>query len=84
MFRVIEFILLYEGSDACLPAYDTKPQGLLKLISDEVPHKFTELILQFDPPGISASASRYDKSTPTITTEATTIKPPVPFSKWLP
>jgi len=33
---------------------------------------------------ISASASRYDKSTPTITTEASTIKPPVPFSKWTP
>jgi len=136
MFRAIEFILLYEGSDACLPACDTKPQGLLKLISDEVPHRFIELILQSDPPGtkykdiykfftrvavhtkrceilhreakffrasfggskfekaqldalasstsISASASRYDKSTPTITTEASTIKPPVPFSKWTP
>ena len=33
---------------------------------------------------ISVSASCYDKSTPTITTEATTIKPPVPFSKWTP
>jgi hypothetical protein len=51
MFRAIEFILLYEGSDACLPACDTKPQGLLKLISDEVPHRFIELILQSDPPG---------------------------------
>ena len=51
MFRAIEFILLYEGSDACLPACDTKPQGLLKLISDEVPHRFIELILQSDPLG---------------------------------
>jgi hypothetical protein len=51
MFRAIEFILLYKGSDACLPACDTKPQGLLKLISDEVPHRFIELILQSDPPG---------------------------------
>ena len=136
MFRAIEFILLYEGSDACLPACDTKPQGLLKLIFDEVPHRIIVLILQSDPPGtkyediykfftrvavhtkrceilhgeakffrasfggskfekaqrdalasstsISALASRYDKSNPTITTEATTIKPPVPFSKWLP
>jgi hypothetical protein len=51
MFRAFEFILLYDGSDACLPACDSKPQGLLKLISDEVPHRFIELILQSDPPG---------------------------------
>jgi hypothetical protein len=136
MFRAIEFILLYDSSDACLPACDTKPQGLLKLISDEVPHRFIELILQSDPPGTeysniykfftrvaihtkrcetlhreakffrasfggskfekaqrdalasssstSQSASRYDKATPTITTEASIIKPPVPFSNWTP
>ena len=59
MFRSIEFILLYEGSDACLPACDTKPQGLLKLISDEVPHRFIELILQSDPQRSPANVMRH-------------------------
>ena len=36
MFRAVEFILLHAPSDAFLPACSTKPQGLLKLISDEV------------------------------------------------
>ena len=51
MFRAVEFILLHAPSDNSLPACDTKPQGLLKLISDEVPHRFIALILESDPPG---------------------------------
>ena len=51
MFRAVEFILLHAPSDDSLPACDTKPQGLLKLISDEVPHRFIALILESDPPG---------------------------------
>ena len=51
MFRAVEFILLHAPSDNSLPACDTKPQGLLKLISDEVRHRFIALILESDPPG---------------------------------
>lgn len=136
MFRAIEFILLHAPSDLCLPACDSKPQGLLRLISDTVPHRYIALLLESDPPQTkyeniykffvrvaahskrheqlhkeakffrgsfggshfekqqrealalstttNNSSTRSDKNIPTTTTEATTVKPPVPFSKWTP
>ena len=38
-------------SDNALPACESKPEGLLKLISDEVPHRFIAFILESDPLG---------------------------------
>ena len=37
LIRAIEFLLLHPDTDAALPACDSKPLGLLRLISDEVP-----------------------------------------------
>ena len=50
-FRAIEFILLHAPSDAFRPARHNKPQGLLRLISDEVPHRYIALILESDKTG---------------------------------
>lgn len=52
MFRAMEFILVQVASDTCLPACDSKPQGLLRLISDEVPHRYIALILVSEPGNI--------------------------------
>jgi hypothetical protein len=136
MFRAVEFILLHAPSDSFLPACNSKPQGLLKLISEEVPHRYIALILESDvngtkyenmykffarvavhtkrceelhreskffrssfggsqfelaqrnaASGSSSSANTSataDKTNPTITTEATTVKTPVPFNRWTP
>ena len=51
LFCAVEFILLHAPSDNALPACDNKNLGLLKLISDEVPHRFIALILESDPVG---------------------------------
>ena len=50
MFRAIEFLLLYEGTDNSLPSCDSKPQGLLRLIADEVPFRFIQLMMDADGP----------------------------------
>ena len=136
MFRAIEFILLHAPSDAFLPARNTKPQGLLKLISDEVPDRYVALILESDANGTkyenidkffarvvlhtkrceelhreskffrssfggsqfelaqrnaasgssssANSSTRANETNPTSTTEATIVKPPVPFNRWTP
>jgi len=129
MFRDMEFILLHAPFDAFLPASDNKGQGLLRLISEEVPHRYIALILESNQPGTkyvtiykyarvalhtkrceelhreskffrssfggsqfelaqrnaasgsssSTNAStRADKTNPTATVEATTVKPLVP------
>ena len=114
----------------------TKGVGFLKMISEEVPHRYIALILESDANGTkyeniykffarvavhtkrceelhreskffrssfggsqfelaqrnaaSGSSSstnvsaKTDKTNPTITTEATTVKPPVPFNRWTP
>jgi len=51
MFRDMEFILLHAPFDAFLPASDNKGQGLLRLISEEVPHRYIALILESNQPG---------------------------------
>ena len=48
MFRAVEFILLHAPSDAFFPACNSKNQGLLKMISEEVPHRYIALILESD------------------------------------
>ena len=50
MFRAIEFLLLYEGTDNSLPSCDSKPHGLLRLIADEVPFRFIQLMMDADGP----------------------------------
>jgi hypothetical protein len=40
LYRAIDFLLLFEGSEDSLPTCDSKPQGLLRLISDSVPFEF--------------------------------------------
>ncbi len=48
MYRAIEFLLLYEGSEDSLPTCDSKPQGMLRLISDSVPFEFIKNMMDAD------------------------------------
>ena len=50
MFRAVEFLLLYDGTDQALPACDSKNLGLLRLIADEVPFRFIQLMMDSDGP----------------------------------
>ena len=40
LYRAIDFLLWFEGSEDSLPTCDSKPQGLLRLISDSVPFEY--------------------------------------------
>ena len=55
LIRAIEFLLLHPDTDAALPACDSKPLGLLRLISDEVPFKFIQRMMNAD-----GSSKKYD------------------------
>jgi len=48
LIRAIEFLLLHPDTDAALPASDSKPLGLLRLISDEVPFEFIQRMMNAD------------------------------------
>ena len=48
LIRAIEFLLLHPDTDAALPACDSKPLGLLILISDEVPFEFIQRMMNAD------------------------------------
>jgi len=48
LYRAIEFLLLYEGSEDSLPTSDRKPQGMLRLISDSVPFEFIKNMMDAD------------------------------------
>ena len=50
LYRAIEFLLLFEGSEDSLPTCDNKPLGLLKLISDTVPHGYIKNLIESDGP----------------------------------
>jgi hypothetical protein len=40
LYRAIEFLILYEGYEDSQPTCDSKPQEMLRLISDSVPFEF--------------------------------------------
>jgi hypothetical protein len=48
LYRAIEFLLLFEGSEDSLPTCDGKPQGLLRLISDSVPFEYKKNLMDAD------------------------------------
>jgi len=48
LYRAIEFLLLFEGSEDSLPTCDSKPQGLLRLISDSVPFEYVKNLMDAD------------------------------------
>jgi len=48
LYRAIEFLLLFDGSEDSLPTCDSKPQGLLRLISDSVPFEFVKNLMHSD------------------------------------
>ena len=48
LYRAIEFLLLFEGSEDSLPTSDSKPQGLLRLISDSVPFEYVKNLMDAD------------------------------------
>ena len=48
LYQAIEFLLLFEGSEDSLPACDSKPQGLLRLISDSVPFEYIKNLMDAD------------------------------------
>jgi hypothetical protein len=48
LIRAIEFLLLHPDTDAALSACDSKPLGLLRLISDEVPFEFIQRMMNAD------------------------------------
>ena len=50
LYRAIEFLLLFEGTEDSLPTCDNKPQGLLKLISDTVPYGYIKNLMESDGP----------------------------------
>ena len=50
LIRAIEFLLLHPDTDAALPSCDSKPLGLLRLISDEVPFEFIQRMMNADGP----------------------------------
>jgi hypothetical protein len=48
LYRAIEFLLLYEGSEDSLPTCDSKPQRMLRFISDSVPFEFIKNMMDAD------------------------------------
>jgi len=48
LYRAIEFLLLFDESEKTLPTCDSKPQGLLRLISDSVPFEFVKNLMDSD------------------------------------
>ena len=48
LYRAIELLLLFEGSEDSLPTCDSKPQGLLRLISDSVPFEYIKNLMGAD------------------------------------
>ena len=48
LIRAIESLLLHPDTDAALPACDSEPLGLLRLISDEVPFEFIQRMMNAD------------------------------------
>ena len=48
LIRAIEFLLLHPDTDAALPACDSKPLKLLRLISNEVPFEFIQRMMNAD------------------------------------
>jgi len=48
LYRAIEFLLLFEGSEDSLPTCDSKPQDLLRLISDSVPFEYIKNLMDAD------------------------------------
>lgn len=48
LISAIEFLLLHPDTEATLPACDSKPLGLLKLISEEVPFEFIQRMMNAD------------------------------------
>ena len=48
LYRALEFLLLFEGSEDSLPTCDSKPQGLLRLISDSVPFEYIKNLMDAD------------------------------------
>lgn len=48
LIRAIEFLLLHPDTDVALPACDSKPLGLPRLISDEIPFEFIQRMMNAD------------------------------------
>ncbi len=48
VYGAIEFLLLFEGSEDSLPTCHSKPQGLLRLISDSVPFEYIKNLMDAD------------------------------------
>ena len=48
LYRAIEFLLLFAGTEQSLPTCDSKEQGLLPLISDSVPFGYIKNLMDSD------------------------------------